>query len=1002
MTLFAEKDRMTPILEDKDGRFGAFHELMAKKVQEVLLVASPYDAFVMEQHGSLAHNIIHEYRGLNLSRPPRLTLVSHGSQAMDAFGEKPFDLVIVVPNPTDHETMDLGRRLKEKNPGIRVLFLTHSAQDVGSSPDMAVPQGVDQVFFYTGEPYLLLSLIKNVEDRLNVDTDVRLAQVPVLILVEDSPLFCSYMLPLIYKEVVRQTQAVIEESVNQEHRLLKMRARPKILTARTFEQAMDLYAAYEPYVMGVISDTRYPKNGRMEPESGLDLLSAIKAAVPHMPLLLLSSESENKHKAAQRGLVFIDKNTPDLSEELHRFFMEYLGFGDFIFRTQDKKELARAKNMVELEKVLPEIPEEPLLYMAQRNRFSRWLQARSEIDLARKLAQKELSDFANIREAMEYIIKSIRETRRRRELGIVTRFFAKTFDPEINTCVQVGEGSLGGKGLGLAFLSNLLRSHPDLETRFKGIEILIPKMAVIATDGFDVFVHKNNLNHLASCACNDAEVAEKFMAASFPGALRRDLKAYLAKARFPLAVRSSNLLEDTHFNPYAGLFQTKMLSNHEADLNLRLEKLETAVKLVWASTYFEGPRNFSKGTLDTLRKNAMAVVIQELVGDRVKNCFYPTFSGVARSHNFYPVLPMKMTDGMAELALGFGKIIDEDGGALRFSPKHPTVLPQFSTVDDILANAQRYFYALDMSDDPLPERAGLFKRQVADAEKEPSVRLMSATYIPEEHRIRQGRTGDYPLVPTFASLLGQSLLPLPDLLCELLEICQKGAGCPVELEFSGQIRPTRKKPARFALLQMRPMAAGIKNFNICISDEEIQQAICHSTHGLGHGIRDDFTDIVYVKPEAFDPGQTRAVVGELARLNAVIAPEKRPYLLMGPGRWGSADRFLGIPVQWVDIWGAKAIVELRNASLKADPSQGSHFFQNITSKGVFYLTVTEQTHEFVHWDWFNAQPKIRETKYLRHVRPKHPFTVKMDGRTGGSVVLTKILAKIPGKIPGKK
>jgi len=975
------------------ARFKIYHELMAKKIREILLVSSPYDAFIMEEDGSLASRIINEYSGLNLSHPPRVTRTSSAFDALALLNMRPFDMVVTTPHLEEMDAFTLGLKAKKTRPGLPVILLAHSPRGIYPLPENKNTTGIDKIFIWSGNSDLLLALVKNAEDHLNVDADTAKAMVRVLILVEDSPVYYSSFLPLIYKEIVRQTQAVLKAGLNEEHRLLTMRARPKILLATHYEEALALYEKYRAYLFGVISDARLPRNHQMDDNTGVLLLSQIRKEVPDVPLLLLSSESTNRKMADQIPADFLDKNSPHLLSEIHEFFMNRLGFGDFIFRMPDGTEVDRASNLSTLESKLTQIPDASLCYHAERNHFSNWIMARSEIALASKFRQVQASDFTSVPEMREYLISNIRALRKLRQKGVVARFRADHFDPLITDFAKIGQGSLGGKARGLAFMSAVLEQNQELHEKYADIRIRIPKTLVICTDGFESFVGHNHLEYLAKEGFTDQEVAKRFLKADMPEWLANDLEAFVAQVRIPLSVRSSSLLEDAQFQPYAGLYQTYMIPNNHPDPSVRLRHLITAVKLVYASTYYEGPKAFARSTSNQPQAEAMAVIIQQLTGKEYGDYFYPAISGVAQSHNFYPVSRMKPEEGIAHIALGMGKTVVEGEKTLRFSPKHPEIMPQFSTVKDILANAQRFFYALRVRNYPdgpdLWRDSNLEKRDIDDAENEFPVKTLASTYVPEEDRIRDTGYMPGPKVLTFAQVLKYRIFPLPELLSDLIVLGRKGMGCPVEIEFSVELTPDKKRKGEFSFLQMRPMVAGEERFHVEITPEEMRKAVCRSTTALGNGKNEEIKDIVYIKPQAFDVGATVRMAEEIGQLNALLLNEKRKYLLIGPGRWGSADRWLGVPVQWRHISGVGAIVELRNDQLKADPSQGSHFFQNITSLGIDYITVTEGpgSEDYLDWGWIHSLPTVQETVFLRHVAVETALIIKIDGRKSQCVIM---------------
>lgn len=961
-----------------------FHELMRIKVREILFVSSPYDAFVMEEDGSPASRIINEYSGLNLSLPPRVTRTSSAREALLLLSKKKYEMVITMPNIDDMDAFSLGLEVKKLDPTLPVILLAHSPKGIYPFPEGKNCNGIDKIFIWSGNSDLLLALVKNVEDQLNVEHDTRKAMVRVLILVEDSPVYYSSFLPLIYKEVVKQTQAVLGVGLNEEHRLLTMRARPKILLAENYEDAMELCQKFRSFLFGIISDTRIPRNGKLEDDAGFALLSQMKREIPDLPLLMMSSKSSNKQKADRIQAVFLDKNSPNILAELHDFFMTYLGFGDFVFRMPDGTEVDRASDLRALEVKVAQVPDESLCYHAERNHFSNWIMSRAEIALASRFREVKASDFASTADMREYISANIHTVRKWRQKGVVAQFKKHNFDADIMEFVKIGQGSLGGKARSLAFMSALLQQNPGVYEKYSGINIEIPKTLVISTDGFETFISLNQLQRFAKSDYPDEEIAESFLKADMPEWLVAELEAYLAQVKYPLSVRSSSLLEDAQFQPYAGIYETYMIPNNHSDLSKRLQHLIAAVKLVYASTYYESAKAFARSVSSHPQEEAMAVIIQQLTGEEYGDYFYPAISGVAQSHNFYPVSKMKPEEGIAHIALGLGRTVVEGGRTVRFSPKYPSIIPQFSTVDDILSNAQRFFYALKIRNYPdelnFRNHSNLEKRELDDAETEYPLRILASTYVPEENRIRDTGYMPGPKILTFAQILKYNMFPLPDLLEEMLELGRKGMGCPVEIEFSVNLSADNKKKSDFFFLQMRPMVAGGERFEVQITRQEIENAFCRSGQALGNGKNEKMADIVYVKPDAFQLEATLKMAEEVDRLNAGLLKGKRSYLLVGPGRWGSADRWLGIPVQWRNISGVGAIIELRNEKIKADPSQGSHFFQNITSLGIDYITVTEGSDDYFDWEWVNAQPAIAETTYLRHVRLDRPFTLKIDGR----------------------
>lgn len=975
-----------------DPQFKAFHELMGRKVREILLVSSLYDACIMEEDGRLAEKIISEYSGLNLSHPPRLTWVSNTEEALKIFDEKKYDMVITMLRLSDTEASTLASRLKQKKPDLPVVLMTHARLEPLCAPDWLACKGFDKAFVWAGNVELLLALVKHVEDQMNVRRDTTVAGVRVILFVEDSPTYVSRLLPILYKEIMFQTQANIQQGLNEEHKLVTMRARPKILVARNYEEAMEIYERYRNYILGVISDVRFPRGGILDETAGVALLSLIKRENPDIPLLLTSSEPSNKTRAGEIDASFLDKNSASLHHDVRSFLTGHLGFGDFIFRLPGGKEIARVSNLRAFERIMQSIPAEAFFHHWQRNDFSRWLFARSEFILASKLRPATEADFSGDVESMRhFIITSIHERRKQLQKAVVVSFNPNDFDPETDF-LRIGKGSLGGKARGLVFISNLLAHAPALQQQFPGVAILLPQTLVLTTEGFDSFMESNRLRGVSEADLPDSVVADLFRTARFPEWLEEKLKVYLAQVHYPLAVRSSSLLEDHQCQPYAGLYRTYMLPNDSPDVEERLKQLTTAIKLVWASTYFTGPRSFAMRTRHRTDEEKMAVIIQKVVGRNYGTFFYPAISGVAQSHNYYPVPPMRPEEGIANIALGLGKVVMEGGRTVRFSPRYPQALVQFSQVRDILKNAQRYFYAIRTGEAGLHidinEESTLVRREIPDAAEEEPLRLLSSTYSPDEDCIRDSSSLPGYRVLTFAQILKYRYLPLPEILSEILSICEAGMGGPVEIEFSLNLASGEGSMHEFALLQIRPMGTQQELVEVEIRDEEVAQAFCCSTNSLGNGVKQDLADIVYVKPEAFDPARMREMAGEISHFNSLLAREGRKYLLVGPGRWGSADRWLGIPVQWEDISGVGAIVETMSEKLHAEPSQGSHFFHNITTLGIDYVMVVDTAGDFLDWEWLKSRPRFEETTHIAHVRLKEPLFLKADGRNSRCAIFT--------------
>ncbi len=962
-----------------DQHFSLFHDLMQNKVRDVLLVSSPYDAFIMEEDGSISARIVNEFQGLNLSNPPKITFASCGHEALSWLSEKRFDLVLTMPEVSDMDGRQLAQDVKKLYDDLVVVMLSHSMANPKFIAELeSCDSSIDRFFVWSADPALLLAIVKNVEDHLNVETDTKNAMVRVIILVEDSPVYTSKLLPLIYKKIVQQTQDVLDESLNQDHRILKMRARPKILLATNYEEASGFYEQYKKDLLGVISDGRYLRNCKVDKRAGLRLLSKIRKEQPLTPLLLLSAEPENKEFAEAIPARFIDKNNPKLDRKLNFFFLENLGFGDFVFKLSGGKLAGWASNFKTFEDGLRTVPNECLLYHSKHHHFSHWTMARSEVVLAAKIQMIESKRFSDVKKLRECLVNSVHSLRKERQQGVVVQLLDGEYDREIMDFIKIGEGSLGGKGRGLAFMANILPKSSEVK-QFP-LKVEFAKTLVIASAGFDSFVDDNSLQDLDK-NISDQEIADIFLACPISAWLLKDLRKILSHIHKPLCLRSSSLLEDGHASPYAGLYKTYMIANNQFEFQERFESLQNALRLVWASTWFKGPLAFSKSIHSAQEKDSMAVVVQEIVGRNYGNYFYPAISGVAQSHNFYPVGPMASEDGIVHMALGLGKTVVEGEKSIRFSPKFPKHIMQFSSVEDMLKNGQRYFYCLNMTGNnkvlSIDDDANLTKLEVDECVDSEAVRALSSSYFPAENRIRDGFSSSGIPVLTFAEILKYHFISLPESLFAVLQLAHRGIGCPAEIEFAVDLDPDPEKSVLY-ILQMRPMVKVGDNYDVSITDEDKERAFCHSKHALGHGVFDSINDIIVVKPDDFDPAKTVEIAAEINRLNKTMVAEDISYLLAGPGRWGSSDRWLGIPVQWQDISGVRAFIELRVSGFKADPSQGSHFFQNITSLGIPYITINEDE-DRLDYDFLLKQELVTETTYLKHIRMKQTLIMKIDG-----------------------
>lgn len=982
---------LQPRQQRVSSRFKLFHELMPTKIRHIMLISTSYEAWIMEEDCRISEQIVNEYRGLNLSHPPKLTWVSSLAEALEQFAGGLFDLVIHFTRTIDPNALALGTAIKKIRPGTPVVLLSHQELLPESGPALEeYSRAFDRVFFWSGQAEILLAIVKSVEDEFNAVPDTGTAGVRIILFVEDSPYYLSIILPLLYKELVAETQEVIEDGLNEEHRLLSMRARPKILLAHSYERALELYERFKPFVLGVISDMRFYREYTLDDSAGFRLLRHVKQDRFDIPLLLTSSEPANEAFARQVPAMFLDKNSPVLQDMIRTFLVNHLGFGNFVFRMPDGTVFDQAENLYALEKKLEKIPIESFLYHSRHNDFSRWFYTLAEVELASQVRPLRDSTYSSAELHRDHLISIIREKRIKRQRGVIVNFDRYRFDPDTNFA-KTGHGSLGGKARGLAFFTALLeRSGEDLKG-FEQLEIMVPQTLVVTTDAFDEFIGLNNLHDLVRQDLPDDMVLERFRETSFPAVLLDQLSYFLQEVGYPLAVRSSSILEDAQFKSYAGLYHTCMLTNDHPEFEVRLQQLLNAIRRVYASTYFLAPKTFTRRVGNRTELEKMAVIIQRVVGRRYGHFHYPALSGVAQSLNYYPFAAMKTEDGLVSIALGLGKAVMEGERILRFSPRAPQVLPQRSSVRDILSNAQQHFYALPLERGGSAESTGtadaLVRRLVSDATAEYPVRFLASSYNHEEQRIRDSFSDREVPVLTFASILKYGAYPLAKAVAKLLEMGASGLGCPVEIEFALDLPAESGATARLAVLQIRPMSAREEMLEVEIGDEEFQRACCVCHQALGNTDNRHIRDLVVVRPETFDPARTLEIAGELGKINSQLVQAKCKYILIGPGRWGSADRWLGIPVSWSDISGVGAIVETVHPLLKAEPSQGSHFFHNITSLGINYLNVGSHLQDRMDLGQMPDASIVEETRYLRHYRLKSPVHLKVDGRTRIGVLL---------------
>ena len=966
----------------------SFVNLMTKRIFNVLLVANPYDAFMLEDDGRIDEKIFIEYMNLSLRYPPRFTQVSTEEETWMELQNTNFDLVIVMPGTDNSDTFDIARSIKVKYPNIPLVVLTPFSHGITARMEHEDLSIFEYVFCWLGNTDLLVSIIKLIEDKMNLEHDIKEVGVQMILLVEDSIRFYSSVLPNLYKFVLKQSREFATEALNEHQRTLRMRGRPKIVLARSYEEAMHLYNRYEKNVLGVITDARYPREGMIDPIAGIRLMEEIRKRDPFMPLILQSSESENRRYAARYEASYVDKNSKKMNVDLRDVVSGNFGFGDFIFRNPvTLEEVARVRNLKELQNIIFSIPTESLLYHVSRNHVSRWLYSRAMFPPAEFLKQISVEDVNDTDVLRKIIFEAIVKYRKMKNQGVVAIFQRDRFDRYSNFA-RIGEGSLGGKGRGLAFIDNMVKHHPEF-SEFENATVAIPKTVVLCTDIFDEFMDTNNLYQIALSDVDDETILQAFLNARLPDRLMEDFLAFFNVVNSPIAIRSSSLLEDSHYQPFAGIYSTYMIPNLE-DKNEMLRMLSDAIKGVYASVFYKDSKAYMQATSNVIDQEKMAVILQEVVGTQYGDRFYPSISGVARSLNYYPIGDEKAEEGTVSLALGLGKYIVDGGLTLRVCPYHPTQVLQTSEMEIALRETQTSFYALDLTNKgenfSLDDGFNLLKLPVKEAEKDDALQYIASTYDPYDMVIRDGIYPGGRKVITFANILQHDVFPLSRILQLSQEYGQREMRRPVEIEFAVTLNQ-KEKSGTFYLLQVRPMvdvkADLAEDLNL-ISEDKL---LLKSFNSLGHGVMEDIYDLIYVKTDGYNAGNNSTIAYEIEKMNRKLLDEGKHYVLVGPGRWGSSDSWLGIPVKWPHISAARVIVEAGLTNYRVDPSQGTHFFQNLTSFGVGYFTINAYMNDGIYrQDFLDTLPAIEETTHLRHIRFDKPVVVKMDGKKKIGVV----------------
>lgn len=992
----------------------SFVNLMMRRIYNVLIVANPYDAFMLEDDGRIEEKIYNEYMELGLRYPPTFTQVSTTGEAAQVLRSTVIDLVICMPGNADNDAFDVARDIKGKFPNIHCVVLTpfsHGITKRMENEDLSI---FDYVFCWLGNTNLILSIIKLIEDKMNLEHDIREAGVQMILLVEDSVRFYSSILPNLYSYILEQSKNFSKEALNRHAATMRMRGRPKVVLARTYEEAQKLYDKYSNNTLGVISDARFPLKsaakafgneveqeanpehgtdtfGREKcPDAGLRLFRYIRKTDPFVPLIIESSESDNRAKAEAEGFRFVDKNSKKMSVDLRRLMEEHMGFGDFIFRDpKTHEEIMRIHSLKELQDNIFNIPNDSMLYHISRNHMSRWLCARAIFPVSAFLKHVTWEKLQDVDAHRQIIFEAIVQYRHMKNLGVVAVFDRMKFDKYAHFA-RIGEGSLGGKGRGLAFLDNIIKRHPEFN-QYENATVQIPKTVVLCTDIFDAFMMSNNLYPIALSDASDDEILKHFLHAQLPDSLIADFFTFFEATKSPIAIRSSSLLEDAHYQPFAGIYSTYMIPYLE-DKYQMLQMLACAIKGVYASVFYRDSKAYMTATSNVIDQEKMAVILQEVVGKDYGTRYYPTMSGVLRSLNYYPIGDEEAEEGIASLALGLGKYIVDGGQTLRVCPYHPHQVLQTSETEMALRDTQTQFYALDMKhvgdDFRVDDGFNILKLRVKDAVEDQSLNYIASTFDPYDQVINDGVYETGRKLITFAGVLQHDVVPLPELMQMSMKCGSEAMRRPVEIEFACNIHAD--KTCDFYLLQIRPIVDAKEMLDEDVRAIPDADCLLRSHNSLGHGISEDVTDVVYVKyDDHFSAMNNFYVADDIERINRKFLAEGKNYVLIGPGRWGSSDHYLGVPVKWPHISAARVIVEVALKNYNIDPSQGTHFFQNLTSFGVGYFTVDTNTEGggFVNKEILDAMPAVEETPYVRHVRFAHPMRILMDGKKQEGAVL---------------
>ncbi len=974
----------------------SFNLLMQNRIRKVLVICSSYDFFMLEEDGRIDEQIFNEYVSLNLRYPPVFIHADSAKMAMGILENDRIDLVIEMLSIGDVDPFAFARQIKNKHPKIPIVVLTHFSREVSLKLENEDLSAVDYVFCWLGNSDLLLAIIKLIEDRMNAEFDIQEVGVQAILLIEDSVRYISAFLPVLYKVILEQTMEFMKEALNEHQKMLRRRGRPKILLASNYTDALEIYRKFSHNVMGIISDVSFKMtSNRKDPKvlAGIEICRLIKSEDPNIPILLQSSDKSNEQYANSIGTGFLHKYSKNLSFDLKEFIIRNFGFGEFVFRDPDTLEpYCIAANLRDLQQLIMTVPDHILEYHTRRDDVSKWLNARALFPIAQIFKPAKLEDFKSLDDVRKYIYKAISSFRTSKAKGIIAEFDRHLYDECVGFS-RIGEGSIGGKARGLAFFNSFLNKNNFFD-RFPETQISIPHTVILSTEVFDEFMHENNLYPVATSGLSDEEILNAFAVARLPERIYQDLGTIVLQVNNPIAIRSSSKLEDSFYQPFAGIYNTYMIPLVPVK-SIAVRMLETAIKCVYASVFFKASKAYALATTNLIDEEKMGIIIQEVCGKHYGDKFYPVISGVARSINFYPIAPEKANDGIATIAFGLGKLIAEGGTGLRFSPRYPEKIIQLSNPELAVKSTQKYFYALNMDADQFSaspdDKVNLLKQDIADAKNDGCLDLVASVYDHENNMIREGT--DYPgrKIITFSNVLVNHTFPLAEILDNLLRLGEQAMNNPVEIEFAVDTDKTGKKLNVFSLLQIRPIVVNEQSIHSRINKVNPDEVIIYSEKALGNGSYNNISDIIYVKPEAFKTSETQQIASELEVMNHEFLNGQSQYVLIGPGRWGSSDPWLGIPIKWAHISAARIIVESGLENFRVDPSQGTHFFHNLTTFGVGYLTINPYIHEGIYnIDYLNSRPAKTETRYLRHVQFPQPFKIEIDGKSNKAVIYKNV------------